>query len=1189
MPLTRDLVLQIRAVNRANKALASVRHQIEQIHAATQALNTGQPITGKGMKEMEGQAKRTGRAVTDMNKAVLKTVHTHTALNGAVTKTIKYFDKENKELTGLTKQMTTYKTQTQEAAQKTGMLRGFLRGLTNSTRVSAEGFGKMIANNATWLAGFALLSATIGTIIKLFGDLIDRQNQFVKVSRLVATAIEDPAQRARANAALYQEFTKQLARTGRTSEEVAETQYQLLSAGLSLEQTIQGLGPALDLIDAAMDDVTQTTKLLAGIMNNYGDTMYKSADGSVVFSNSLHAVQLGLSATVTEGEKMAAVSNLLAIAFDKHQAEVNELRDGLKFSIPAARAAGVGLDELTASLVTLEDHMIKSGRAGRSMRIMLSNIVKNPEKMQEVFKTTFDPDEIDPFVSFLQRAGREFDKIPDKAKKLAIAFDAFTTRGADAFLQLVGEGDKLSFNLEEIREKFKQVDRVMAEVTRSSPEKQFRRLWNAAVNLVEALGAGGLVRATSRFAGALATLVQDVAESVNWLTRLSMAVAEHGRRQAEAAKETEGWRGALLRLVSARADIPDEDPLVEALFGENWKSGAKVMTDWVNELLKVHDTEVAVRKTIEATNEETEKFNETIKKAFDANKNFAASMEAVGNVVSSIQIGDQLSSGLITAAEATKKLTEEFAKTKQDTTFEKLDKDIVVFTSNIGRAYNKMEFFGDFVKNTVTAAVEGFQKATEAVSNFETELEGIAAETGKIKVQMAELGGKGASDLLRLANSLGLGANEALKSLSSAKDLTDQVKDLTDEYDKAFYSGAKQEKLVEIHERLSKARTADLDAQERARETVAIAVPLIEKQLQSAEKLARVQKTQADAQHTIATDAARSATDREKAYKAEETAIEKQIKALEEAAKQQAKLSEIRFKQGYQDESSYNRDVVRIYSDTADKIDRLNTKIGNSQKARLDIQIDKEKEANDKLKEAQTALERYDGIIKNIAKAIKDANISEFAGTISGAFKEAQPTLEDVKEEIFEIGDELDRLTSKVHKIQVEKTVTTINESRARGGLSGYSAMTNVSAGEGFVPPSVVKHNLPALQALNQGNAVSARFPIERFRGPSGIDNIETSLPTGSFVVSKRGMDALDRSSKRSNEAFEKRNFQLGGIVGAGSVGDRTQDDPGQNQTSRFDLVLNVGGEERRYPLTGQRTVINDLASELEKQNLVRL
>jgi TP901 family phage tail tape measure protein len=1167
MALTRDLVLQIRAINRASKQLKVVRKDIEAIHLATQRLNTGQPISGKGMKNYTKEAKKANKETKKLNRTFYETVEATKNLDGSITTTRKKFDRLGRMIDSNTKTVKKMKKGFDEAGKSAKGLGGFLKGLTNSTRVSAEGFGKMIANNATWLAGFALLSGVIAATIGLFTKLVDRQNQFAKAGRLITTTIEDQTERATALADSYDAMSEQLARTGRSAEDVTEVQYQLLSAGLQVNEMLGAMAPTLDLIDATGAEVTATTKIMAGIMNNYSDSMFRASDGSIVFSSAQDAVNNGLEDNVTTFEKTTRVVDIMATAFRDHQVELQELRDGLRFAAATTKVANVQFDELVAVLVTLEDRMVKGGRAGRSLRVMLARLVKEPEKVKEAFGVAFDPTAYRPMIKFINEVGERFQKMPAGAEKLALAFERFGLRGSDAFIQTALNAEALNENMGKLDETADGTALAMAEVMRNTPERAFDRLGQAITNLVDAMGGKELVRA-------LADLAIGFAKIFEWMSK----IYRFRNRFKKAFKEA--FKGSVKDLNTTAAGFKNLGSLIKHI-----SRGS--LPEWIDAMLKAQDAQKKAKEELAEHGEELNDYIIKIKEAYTENTKLAETVSNMARLFSALSVGDSLANGMTNAGDAFKELSFEMEKAKDSAAIEAINAHINTFNTSLKWTNATFEGFATFTEKAITPAVQGFQNATKEVEKYTTAVVDSQFATQNLSIAMTGLGIKGANDLMGLSNSLGLGVSSGIKFLDTVNQMEPQIQALRDEYAKLNAEGASQEKLVSVYEKLTALQEKESVALEKANNALAVSIPLLQRRLSSTKKALDLNEKYADQQRRIAEDTDRSASVREKASKREEEFLNKSIALLRKQAEDRAKMSEISFKKGEISEYQHQQKVLDINEKTANEIQKLQSDIEDSYSNRLELQTKKEEEASRKLENAKDVLEEYDTLVKNIGTTVSQLPLDELADSLKRPFEGSLESIKKVHEEIKKITEELDGLTSKTHVIKVREERIPTPEAAQFGGLMGYATTTMVSAGEGFVDPRHTKHNLPALQALNQGNAISMPFSIPTFQGPSGIDNIKTTLPPGSFVVSRRGMDALERSSEQVRSATERKHYQMGGLIPErlSNVHEKAEED----LSSRFDLVINLGGEERRFPLQGSKTTIDELSEELERQNMTRL
>jgi TP901 family phage tail tape measure protein len=180
------------------------------------------------------------------------------------------------------------------------------------------------------------------------------------------------------------------------------------------------------------------------------------------------------------------------------------------------------------------------------------------------------------------------------------------------------------------------------------------------------------------------------------------------------------------------------------------------------------------------------------------------------------------------------------------------------------------------------------------------------------------------------------------------------------------------------------------------------------------------------------------------------------------------------------------------------------------------------------------------------------------------------------------LGDELRRIFDQKYKLNID--TGQIEFPRLHRGGQVKSVLAKVSAGEGFVPASFARNNPSLLNTLNAGVPIrgAGRIPVGTFRGPAGVDQIPTALPESSYVLSLRGMKALQRSMD-----MQPRKFKEGGLVENTSLGmpaATTEEDK-----AMFELKLQVGKEERTYPLYGSRSQVKEIKELLEREKRTQL
>ncbi|MHA1401929.1 MAG: hypothetical protein ACTSQE_16380, partial [Candidatus Heimdallarchaeaceae archaeon] len=276
--------------------------------------------------------------------------------------------------------------------------------------------------------------------------------------------------------------------------------------------------------------------------------------------------------------------------------------------------------------------------------------------------------------------------------------------------------------------------------------------------------------------------------------------------------------------------------------------------------------------------------------------------------------------------------------------------------------------------------------------------------------------------------------------------------------------------------------------------------------------------------------------------------------------------------------------------------------------------IDKENAAvryqNDSIKlqkEREKAAEREQGIMETLGREYADqekkkrAQIEKTIVTLAKLREEYDKWVDKVAEGLtvsFNYKDAkkdfienfIDPLFNKTYEIKWKmKPLPTEAASAETGSYFGgvirkaYGGIVpaRVTAGEGYIPPNQVLGNLNMLNSLNGGNSIgSVPRAIAQFTGPGGVDNIPTYLPTGSYVLSKKGMDAYERSLQQGAKTFQE----------GGEVSEETMfEGPNIPQVGSFTINVQKGNVVNSYPVQGDISVLQKLKEDLEEDKMTRL
>jgi len=259
---------------------------------------------------------------------------------------------------------------------------------TGKLRIAGDQFLNLVAYQTRWYVSQQIFFMGFGQIQKIlsnFGALDIQVRRVLRVLRDSNNAVlgidssiralsgagvkwaSDWAQnmevmfKAQTRSTFYSLF-KQL---GTTSEEIGESMYQLGSAGLQANEVMSAIEPTLRMIIATEGEVKDTTRLIAGVFNLYG--------------NSIEGAR-------TNTEKFVYITDVLTATFRDHMVTIGELITGISYTIATAKLSGMQFEEVTAALAVLNDNMLKGSKAGRAFNRMLLNSTKRLDETKDILQ-----------------------------------------------------------------------------------------------------------------------------------------------------------------------------------------------------------------------------------------------------------------------------------------------------------------------------------------------------------------------------------------------------------------------------------------------------------------------------------------------------------------------------------------------------------------------------------------------------------------------------------------------------------------------------------------------------------------------------------------------------------------------------------------------------------------------------------
>jgi len=276
------------------------------------------------------------------------------------------------------------------------------------------------------LRGFWALYRGLGTITR---SLVEKETQLARAMR---TSNSEFMSRNDILEKYSEEMNKAIVKHATDWKTPAEVLYQLTSAGLSSEEALSGLNSTMSLIVGTEGDATEVTKGIAGIYNNFKDSIV---------------------GVTSESEKLNYINQLMAVTWKNHQVEIGELIQGYRHSSAMAKVAGTSIEELTALLAMSNDHMIKAGQAGRALTNVFMRIARTPRAFGEAFNIKLDYTKPLKLIEIMEKLSKKMKTGAWSLAQLSDAFERMGIRGAAEFVTLLQNWDEYSGILDEQKDK----------------------------------------------------------------------------------------------------------------------------------------------------------------------------------------------------------------------------------------------------------------------------------------------------------------------------------------------------------------------------------------------------------------------------------------------------------------------------------------------------------------------------------------------------------------------------------------------------------------------------------------------------------------------------------------------------------------------------------------------------------------
>jgi hypothetical protein len=361
----------------------------------------------------------------------------------------------------------------------------------------------MIRGQVDFAIGTGVITAGFAALGTAFREVLSESRA---LSRAITVLQSNLLTTAQITDFTYEKTRKLAVQYGMTVGAVADIAKELGSAGFKLQEVSRGWEATLRAINATNADATTVTRAVSGIYAVYRDQ---------------------LKAAGQEAQAFNIITNTLTSIFQNHQAEMDEIVQGYKFVVGTGKTAGFTFQQMGAYLAVLNDNMIKSGMAGRSLQVVFAQMAAKTTEISEAFNINLDPSKT-VAQQFNQVLDQMYQRIGDaevSAGELNKIFKIFDKQGARAFATLVQQYPSVKKALNELEFGAEGVTAKMNDIINSSLDRKFYQMKQAALDFARE----GLDSIKPILIGILETfkaffrMINDINKMTNGLASASVA------------------------------------------------------------------------------------------------------------------------------------------------------------------------------------------------------------------------------------------------------------------------------------------------------------------------------------------------------------------------------------------------------------------------------------------------------------------------------------------------------------------------------------------------------------------------------------------------------------------------------------------------------------------------------------------
>ena len=319
------------------------------------------------------------------------------------------------------------------------------RVLKQATTAAAQ-FGNKIASNAQSLAGnfsnslrdtIAVMTAFYYKLSQNTQELINFEKELMNANSVFNVTKQELFETSNQIVQFGQQF-------GIEMQNGATGLYQLASAGLSADESMQMLPHTLKLSAAVQGDHNTIAKLTTQTIAGFG----------------------------MEAEDAAVVTDKFAHAIQKSLIEYEDLSSAVKFALPFFTSTGQSLDQLLGALQVLTNRALEAGIAGRGLRQALSEFAESAMDAESGFRQMGveilnAEGNMKPLTEIAAQFKAQVGESVNNTELLTTLIEGLNVRGATAFIHLVQASDEFTEAVENSKNAGGELDEMVRIQTES--------------------------------------------------------------------------------------------------------------------------------------------------------------------------------------------------------------------------------------------------------------------------------------------------------------------------------------------------------------------------------------------------------------------------------------------------------------------------------------------------------------------------------------------------------------------------------------------------------------------------------------------------------------------------------------------------------------------------------------------------